>query len=136
LDQLGDRVVNSPTLSWLTDYAPHFAEYRAADQKSYLKTFPEDVQAMVREQRWNDLSLYLAQNRKDMESGAKTERATQTLAAVALRSAPLDWGQFTGLAACTTPSPSDHPKFRILPLNQDCIDRMADTLCRIGRGCH
>ncbi|MBZ5604136.1 MAG: hypothetical protein LAO79_17695 [Acidobacteriia bacterium] len=135
LDRLGERVTVSPQLSWLTDYAPHFAEYRIADQKSYLDTFPEEVRTMVAEQRWDELSRYLAEHRKEMEAGASRERAMQTLGAVALRSAPVDFGQFTGLAACTTPSVADRPKFTIRPLNRECVDRFADVLCRIGRGC-
>ena len=135
LDRLGERVTVSPQLDWLTNYAPHFSEYRLADQKSYLESFPEDVRAMVAEQRWNDLSSYLAEHAKEMEPGASRERPMQTLAAVALRSAPLDLGQFTGLAACTTPSPSDRPRFAIRPINRECVERFADVLCRIGRGC-
>jgi hypothetical protein len=135
LDRLGDRVTSSPRLSWLTDYARHFAEYRREDQKSYLEKFPSEVRAMVDEQRWSDLSRYLAEHRREMEPKSPNERAMQTLAAVALRSAPLDWGAFTGLAACTTPSPAEHPKFRVLALREECVDRLADVLCRIGWAC-
>jgi hypothetical protein len=135
LDRLGDRVTLSPRLSWVTDYAPHFREYRAADEKSYLTSFPEDVRAMVSDQRWSDLSAYLAAHRADMEPRADRERATQSLAAIALRSAPLDWGQFTGLAGCTTPDPSERPRFRIAAINPDCIDRLGSVLCRMGWGC-
>lgn len=135
LDRLGDRVTVSPRLSWITDYAPHFREYRLEDQKSYVDQFPGDVRAMVAEGRWNELGMYLAAHRPDMESRASKERATQTLAAVVLRSSPVDWGQFTGLAGCTTPGPSQRPGFRIAPINQDCIDRLASVLCRIGWGC-
>jgi hypothetical protein len=135
LDRLVDRVTVSPRLSWITDYAPHFHQYRVQDQKSYMEQFPEDVRAMVAEERWTELGTYLAEHRSDMESKAAKERATQTLAAVVLRSSPIDWGQFTGFAACTTPSPSERPRFRIAPINQDCIDRLANVLCRIGWGC-
>ncbi len=136
LDRLGPRVTVSPGLSWLTDYAPHFAEYRRQDQKSYLEKFPEEVRAMVDQKRWTDLSRYLAEHRRDMEPHAARERETQTLAAISLRSGPLDWGQFTGLAACTTPSPLDDPKFRIAPIDQNCVSRLADVLCRAGWGCN
>ena len=134
LDRMGERVTVSPRLSWIADYAPHFIEYREEDQKNYLSSFSKEVQAMIGERRWNDLSAYLSAHRKDMEPHAARERATQTLAAVALRSSAIDWGQFTGLAANTTPSPTDDPAFKILPLNQDCIDRLSDVLCRIGWG--
>src|SRR5579862_4173314 len=122
LDRLGGRVTVSPRLSWLTDYAPHFAEYRRQDQKSYLAKIPEDARAMVEDGRWMDLSRYLADHRADLEPHAVRERETQTLAAVALRSGPLDWGQFTGLAACTSPVPEQDAKFRVLAINADCVE--------------
>ena len=132
LDRLGERVTSSPRLNWITDYAAHFTEYRKQDQKSYLASFPKDVRVMVDEQRWSDVSRYLSEHRADMQPHSARERATQTVAAAALRSSPLDWGQFTGLAACTNPTPADDPKFRILPLSSDCIDRLAGVLERIG----
>jgi len=135
LDRLGDRVTASPRLDWVTAYAPHFKEYRVDDQKSYLAQFEPEVREMVQEQRWTDLSRYLYGNRSAMEPRASRERAMQTLAAIALRSAPVDWGQFTGLAACTTPGPAGQPAFRIAPLNAECVDRLSSVLCRIGRGC-
>lgn len=135
LDRLGERVTASPGLSWLTDYASHFSEYRRQDQSGYLAKFPEAVRAMVGQGDWAGLSRYLADHRADMEPHATRERETQTLAAVALRSGPLDWGAFTGLAACTTPDPDQDPRFLILPIDSSCIARSAEVLCRIGWGC-
>ncbi len=135
LDRLGDRVTVSPRLSRLTDYAPHFLEYRIADQKSHLANADPEVRAMIDQQRWSDLSRYLSDHKSELEPGATRERDMQTVAAVALRSGPIDWGQFTGFAGCTSPSPAERPRFRISQNDPDCIERFANTLCRIGRGC-
>src|SRR5579885_1882808 len=85
LDQLGERVTVSPRLSWLTDYAPHFREYRIDDQKSNMEKFPREAREMVQEKRWTDLSRYLAEHTKEVEPSAAQERAMQTLGAIALR---------------------------------------------------
>ncbi len=132
LDRLGDRVESSPVYVWLGDYGPRFREYLKQDEKSTLDQFPQDVRDMVHQQRWPDLAAYLHQHLADMEPHKPKERATQNLAAIALRSGPIEWGPLTGLAGCTTPSPDEKPQFKILPTNPDCEERVSDLLRRFG----
>lgn len=132
LDRLGDRVSISDAYSWLSDYAPHFREYREDDEKETLNEFPAEVRAMVEQSRWSDLADYLHQHLGEMEPHQPNERAVQTLAAIALRSGPVEWGAFAGLAACTTPTPEQEPEFEILPVNPDCLERVSDLLRRFG----
>jgi len=135
LDRLSERLPEAATLSWLVDYAPHFREYRQQDQDSALAKFPPGVRTMVDEQHWSDLAGYLHTHQRDMQPGQHNERAMQTLAAIALRSAPLDWGQLAGLAGCTTPAPDQDPKFEILPIDESCRKQDREILCRIGESC-
>jgi hypothetical protein len=132
LDQLGDRVENAPAYSWLTDYAPHFREYLHNDEDTTLAGFPADVRDMVRQNRWSDLAAYLHQHLSVVDPYQPHERTLQSLAAIALRAEPVDWGGFTGLAACTNPTPDQDPRFKILPITPDCVDRVSDVLRRIG----
>jgi hypothetical protein len=133
LDRMGERVRNYATLQWLTAYAPHFHEYQQQDQALMIKPLPAEVAAMVAEHRWADVANYLHDRQADMEPGKPEERALQTLAAAALRSGPLDFGDFAGIAGCTTPPPEDDPRTRILPINSDCLSHVSDLLSRIGR---
>lgn len=132
LARLGDRVRSDSGYSWLSDYAPHFREYLRDDEKMNLERFPQSVRDMVKQKRWADVTEYLHQHLSDMDPGRPEERATQTLAAIALRSGPVEWGPLTGLAGCTTPSPDQSPKFQILPLNSDCKAPVSDLLARFG----
>lgn len=124
LDRIGPRIELSPRLPWLADYAPHFEEYREQDQKSMLSKLPRDVSAMVAQRRWADISAYLREHRSDLAPGSPLERPTQTLAAIALRATSPDYAQFTGVAACTDPSPEQDPRFRILPLRPACLESL------------
>jgi hypothetical protein len=135
LDRLGERVRTYPTLSWLADYGPHFEEYRLQQDGLALQHFPADVQAMVKEHRWSDVSAYLRDRQNEMEPGQPEERSLQALAAIALRSGPIDYGVLAGIAGCTTPSPQDDPRTRILPINSDCASRVQELLCRMGHNC-
>jgi hypothetical protein len=133
LDRLGERVRTYPTLVWLKDYAPHFEEYRVEDEGLTLQHFPAEVRAMVAEHRWQDLSAYLHSREAEMEPGQAEERPLQALAAISLRSEPVDYGQLAGIAGCTTPSPEEDPRTKILPINPDCASRVSDLLERMGK---
>jgi len=135
LDRIGDKVRSSPAFTWLGDYAPDFQPYRRNDEKSVLEKLPVDVRAMVEQRNWSGIADYLREHQREMEPGQPNERSLQSLAAIALRSAPVDWGEMTGIAGCTTPSPSTEPGFKILPLDANCVARIPEIFCRIGRGC-
>jgi len=132
LSRLGDRVESSPVYAWLGNYGPHFREYLRNDEQATLKQFPQEVRDMVAQSRWSDLADYLHRHLSEMEPHQPKERAFQTLAAIALRSGPVEWGPLTGLAGCTTPSPDQQPRFEILPVNPDCLERVSDLLRRFG----
>lgn len=135
LDRLGDKVRTSPAYPWLGDYAKEFRPYRENDENLVLEKFPQEIRGMVKQERWSDLADYLRAHAVEMEAGHSNDRDVQTLAAVALRSAPVDWGELAGIAGCTSPSVEQDPVLRVLPLRPDCVSRVSDLLCRMGIGC-
>lgn len=136
LDRIGKKAKDSPAYPWLGDYAKNFKPYRKNDQKIVLEKFPQQIRDMVAHKKWSELSDYLREHRQEMESGHDNDRDVQTLAAISLRSGPVDWGEFAGVAGCTTPSPADDPSFKVLPINDDCISRSPELFCRMGVGCN
>jgi hypothetical protein len=136
LDRLGDKVRQSIASPWLADYAKNFKPYRRNDQNIVLEKFPPEIRALVANKQWSDLAEYLRAHQSEMEAGHSNDRDVQTLAAIALRSAPVDWGELAGIAGCTTPSPSDDAAFKVLPINPDCLARLSADLCRMGIGCN
>jgi hypothetical protein len=136
LDRLDKKVKDSPAFPWLASYGKNFKPYRRDDQKIVLDKFPEEIRDLVAHKKWDQLSDYLRQHSQEMEAGHANDRDMQTLAAISLRSAPVDWSQFAGIAGCTTPSPNDDPTFKVLPVNPDCVSRSSDLFCRMGIGCN
>ena len=135
LDRIGDKVRDSPAYPWLGDYAANFRPYQRNDQQSMIAGFPAEIRDLVKQKRWPELADYLRAHRREMEAGHDDDRSVQTLAAIALRSERLDWGELAGIAGCTSPSSSDDPRFQVLPLTPDCVSRVSGILCRIGVGC-
>jgi hypothetical protein len=135
LDRLGQKEKDSPSYPWLGDYAKNFKPYRKNDQKIVLAKSPQEVRDMVKGKKWPKLADWLRAHRTELEAGHADDRNVQTLAAIALRSGPVDWGQFAGIAGCTTPSTQDDPGFKVLPIGADCIARASGLLCRMGVGC-
>ena len=135
LERIGEKVKGSPAYPWLGDYAKNFKPYRKDDQKTVLDKFPQDIQDMVKQKRWSDLADYLRAHAAEMEAGHSNDRDVQTLAAIALRSGPVEWGELAGIAGATSPSAQDDPRFQVLPLTPDAVARASDLLCRMGIGC-
>jgi hypothetical protein len=132
LDRLGVKFAESPAYPWLADYAKNFKPYREGDEKIVLDKLPAEVREMVARKRWEQVAAYVLAHRAEMEAGHADDRDVQTLAAMALRSGEVDWGSLAGIAGCTTPPPSGDPGFRVLPINADCLSRLADLFSRMG----
>ena len=125
----------------LSEFAPHFREYSEDAQRTALSRFPGEIQAAVKQGRWIVVRRYLQDHRAEQEQlnqeviGSQRGRDIQSLGAIALRSGPIHWNEFIGLAGCTIPPPQKAPMFSDLPLTPACLKRLADPLCRIGIGC-
>src|SRR5579883_282930 len=134
LDRVGDKAAMSPAFPWLGDYAKNFQPYQRDDQNTVLKKFPREIQDLVAQKRWSELADYLRAHAAEMEAGHANDREVQTLAAIARRSGPVEWGELAGIAGNTSPSVSEDPRFRVLPLTPEAIARASDLLCRMGIG--
>ena len=122
-------------------YAANFQKYKENDQRVAIAIFPEQVRSIVAARQWPQLSRYLHAHESEREeispAGVVSQKARniQVLGAIAIRSGPVPWKSFLGLANCTTPSPKHKPEFLVAPTRPECLLRLSSALCRIGVAC-
>jgi hypothetical protein len=142
LDRLGEDQELGKRLERLGHHPP-FSAMRMTMQKAGLGLVAADLRSAALSNDWTAVRKYLAQHRALLEhskllgeEGKKRTqyaRAVQEVAAMALRSGPVAWNRFVGLALCTKASSQEDP-----PSHQDpriearCLSKLTEALARIG----
>ncbi|HLK58455.1 MAG TPA: hypothetical protein VKU00_17940, partial [Chthonomonadaceae bacterium] len=87
LDDLHQKWAISPPYPNFQDYHSSFDSYRASEEADRMRSFPQAVQAAVRDRRWYGVSLYLRYHIKEMDADVESaqSRDLQCLAAILLR---------------------------------------------------
>ncbi len=141
LDELAKTWATEPAVDGTPSWASNFSLYREGFEISEVAKYLPEMQGPVTSRDWLLVRLYLRFRSSDIadqltrDSVVREEaRALQTLAAMSLRSQPIDWHQFVNLAHSSSENSSIESSFlyvRTLPT----AARDVRSLCRIGLGC-
>jgi hypothetical protein len=141
LDELARRWAIDPVVPGTAPWSVNFSQYRAQYETEEINNFPEVDEAVARKD-WTLVRLYLRLRSRDMQqltrssAGSQEARALQVLAAMSLRSQPVDWSRLVGVAhsGSTQPTTESSGNVQYTRMRQDAVGRLPD-LCRIGLGC-
>jgi hypothetical protein len=122
LDRLAESWKTSAPFDYARAHAEELSRYRARAEQEALSHFPRDIRSAVTNRDWPAVRIFLKSHASELDqlsaSATKSEsgRAWQSLAAICLRSAPIDWPKFADLGRCTDPTPDRDPTLRYAAL--------------------
>jgi len=141
LDELARRWATNPAIPGTSDWAKNFSLYRADNETIELNKLPE-IKDAVASKDWNLIHLYIRLRSWDAQLtrasvGSEGGRALQVLAAMALRSQPVDWAKFVGFAHSSSTEPVKQTSGNVVysRTRRDTSTAIQQALCRIGLNC-
>ena len=139
LDELAKRWVIAPAIPGTSSWAENFAEYRVENEAIEIAKLPE-IKASVAGKDWDLIRYYLRLRNRDMQQVTRVAancdegRSLQMLAAMSLRSGPVDWPHLVGFAHSSSIQPVEE-SYGNTVYARVRTDLVHPTLCRMGLGC-
>ena len=139
LDELAKRWAIAPAIPGTSSWAENFSKYRVEYEDIEIAKLPE-IKGLITGKDWNLIRYYLRLRNRDMQQVTRVAancdegRSLQMLAAMSLRSGPVDWPHLVGFAHSSSIQPVEESYgntvyARVRP------DLVHPTLCRMGLGC-
>lgn len=139
LDELAKRWALAPAIPGTSSWAEKFSKYRVENEAIEIAKLPE-IKESVAGKDWNLIRYYLRLRNSDMQQltrvavNCEEGRALEMLAAMSLRSGPVDWPRLVGFAHSSSiqtvnESSGNVVYARVRP------DLVHPALCRMGLGC-
>jgi hypothetical protein len=143
LDRITDKWAIRVPFPFMRGWEHNFRDYRIDDERTRLARLPQEIQDSVANHKWKRIRQYLSSHRSDLDQLGPIEiesehgRDIQSLGAIALRSAPIRWDEFTDIAVHIQPplSAKDQSMFLVGPLDRSYLNHLDGALCPIGLGC-
>jgi hypothetical protein len=104
LDAMEVEWIDNAAVPFQFTYAINFSKYRKDHERSSIEQWLPEIIASIDHDDWELVRLYLRLRRSDMEqlsrpaAVSEESRALQVLAAMSLRTGPIDWKRLLGFA--------------------------------------